>query len=189
MHRLARYAAPRSKSGREWRPYKGKDPLHRCPQSESLCSVIHPEACSAPNGFIYRVPLQQWERGKELCAFAINKSPSGHVIIFALFCPGPIIGLDLWMPHYCTCRLVCCSVLVGFVLSRYHKPSWALLEKQCLFCIFWGVSSSAEQNRWIRMTYDCDVKVFPKSLYFFMWERGHWKLVTIDIKRGYCGLV
>lgn len=60
---------PWRKLGRGWRAHEGKDPLHRCPQSESLCSVIHPRACSAPNGFIYRVPLQQWERGKELCVY------------------------------------------------------------------------------------------------------------------------
>lgn len=132
MHRLARYAARRRKPGRGRWPYKGKDPLHRCPQSESLCSVIHPGACSAPNGFIYRVPLQQWERGKELCVFAINKNHSRHVIIFFHF--SLLIQSQGWISD--------CHVIDWFCLGNAnqmkHVYKDGLLSSS--FAFFWALA-------------------------------------------------
>lgn len=129
--------------GEGWRPYKGKDPLHRWPQSESLCSVIHPGACSPPNGFIYTVPLQQWERGKALCVFAINNIVQLTWWVFSLFCPGPISRLDLWMPRYCARGLVLCPGNTNWIKRLYEVE---LLFSRKVMCLlhFLGFNSSAE---------------------------------------------
>lgn len=60
---------------------KRKNPLHHCPKSCSLYSVIHPHACSTQNGLIYWIPLQQWEREREGFPMCNLGEPClGHVI-------------------------------------------------------------------------------------------------------------